>query len=230
MLLVSTCFFANSTASAVLHRNSRYENVRIVAMRNIFLDSLWSLFLRREVVSTVVDIIGQSVAGNVSTYFVYFFQHRALQKHQRVEVLVCRAPLHSAWNQKWQPAAVSWAVAFHPHMLPFSADTGALQHYGSNFQKTNAKHRKSFLEHLTLLAAVRADAEVTAVKSMHDLQGLSRYIAMGDSKGKLYFFAPQGDLLAEYHTGKSINSTVLLISTDISRFLNSEWCNAVAAS
>ena len=92
------------------------------------------------------------------------------------------------------------------YILRFCAYAGssALQQYGSTFQKTVAQHRESFLDHLTLLAAVRADADVTAVKPMHDLQGLSRFIVVGDAKGKLYFFTPQGHLLAEYHTGRPV--------------------------
>eukprot|EP00803_Ostreobium_quekettii_P000794 evm.model.scf_1552.1 EVM.evm.TU.scf_1552.1 scf_1552:553-10466(-) len=86
---------------------------------------------------------------------------------------------------------------------------GAVELYHTGFQKTVAVHRESFVDHLKMLAVVRADAAVTAVQPMHTMQGLSRYIVVGDAMGKLYFFAPQGDLLAEYHTGVTAAVTAL---------------------
>lgn len=63
-----------------------------------------------------------------------------------------------------------------------------------------------FYDHFTLLAAVKADAEVTCLHAMHRTSdGLSRYVVIGDAAGDLNFFSTNGQLIYEYQTGKSMH-------------------------
>lgn len=83
------------------------------------------------------------------------------------------------------------------------AEGNALQQYGPMQGKTIARFRRSFYDSFTLLAAVKADADVTYICPVHRAaDGLSRYVAIGDSIGNLYIFSMKGDLLAEHPTGE----------------------------
>ena len=63
-----------------------------------------------------------------------------------------------------------------------------------------AKRREMWGDHLKLLSAVKVDGEVSAlmVLPQSGSEGLARYIAVGDTQGRLYIFRPSGDLVIEH--------------------------------
>ncbi|GMH34328.1 hypothetical protein BSKO_02162 [Bryopsis sp. KO-2023] len=78
----------------------------------------------------------------------------------------------------------------------------ALQQYGATYGKTVARYREAFYDHFTMLAAMKADADVTCIHTMHNsVDGLSRYVVLGDAMGSLSFFSMKGDLVTEHSTG-----------------------------
>lgn len=72
-----------------------------------------------------------------------------------------------------------------------------------NLSRTIARRHATLSQHYSFLAAVQADAAITAVHSMVERQdGLPCYIVIGDAVGRLYFFAPDGNLLYEHNSGE----------------------------
>lgn len=83
-----------------------------------------------------------------------------------------------------------------------SVGDSAIQEYGAFQGKVLARFKAMFYDHFTLLAAVKADAEVTCIYAMHKTtDGMSRYVVLGDAEGDLNFFSATGQLLYEHHTG-----------------------------
>ena len=79
------------------------------------------------------------------------------------------------------------------------------------YDKTVAKRRESWPDHLQLISAVKVDGEVSALtvlpqRGEHDL---SRYFAVGDEAGKVYIFRPDGDLVVESDSFTNSSITAL---------------------
>jgi hypothetical protein len=68
-----------------------------------------------------------------------------------------------------------------------------------------ARGRHSWPEYFSLVAAVKADADVTAMHSLFEnpYSGSYRYLLLGDRAGKVYILSPQAEVLQEYSTGTS---------------------------
>lgn len=75
----------------------------------------------------------------------------------------------------------------------------------ANLQRTLAQRPNQWSDHMSFIAAVSADAPITAATSMPDLpaagRGIPQHIVLGDAAGRLYIFTPDGHLLYEYSPG-----------------------------
>ena len=74
-----------------------------------------------------------------------------------------------------------------------------------------ARRRDAWHDHLRLIAAVKIDADVTALAVMPQRgeHELSRYFAVGDSTGAVHVFRPDGDLaLVSPPPGESVDVPV----------------------
>ncbi|KIY99707.1 hypothetical protein MNEG_8252, partial [Monoraphidium neglectum] len=74
----------------------------------------------------------------------------------------------------------------------------------ANLQRTLAQRPSAWADHAALLAAVSADARVTAAAGLPEPpnpgRGAPLLTVIGDSEGRLYFFSPDGVLLHERAT------------------------------
>lgn len=74
--------------------------------------------------------------------------------------------------------------------------------YGDGSGKTVLRRRETFYNHFDLLSVVKTDGKCTSVMSVSGMWDRKlETVVLGDDLGKLYLFEPNGDLLAEYHTG-----------------------------
>ncbi|KAL6008276.1 hypothetical protein ACLOJK_033782 [Asimina triloba] len=67
---------------------------------------------------------------------------------------------------------------------------------------TVTKYKPSWSERFLFLSAVRLEFEATCANVLpyEDFEGLSKYVAVGDERGRLYVFLSNGDVLVEFYT------------------------------
>ncbi|XP_077244760.1 putative membrane protein At1g75140 [Tasmannia lanceolata] len=67
---------------------------------------------------------------------------------------------------------------------------------------TVTKFKPSWSERFRFLSAVKLEYEVTCINVLpyEDYEGLSKYVAVGDEKGRVYIFLLNGDVLVEFNT------------------------------
>ncbi|MEW5300759.1 MAG: hypothetical protein WDW36_003667 [Sanguina aurantia] len=98
--------------------------------------------------------------------------------------------------------------------LALPATTQQLPHRS---QHTLIRARKSWLDFFSLSAAVRADADVTAMHVVIHPHGVKpRYVVVGDADGRLLVFSPGGDLLHK-HDSEAGSEVTALVSYALSR-------------
>jgi len=103
---------------------------------------------------------------------------------------------------------------FYPSMMHANINPEAATGLVSNamgMDKTIAKYKVGFFDHLRLMSAVKVDTETSAVMLMPQDGGMgtSRYLALGDNEGKVYIFRPQGELMIEFPSGSYSPVTAL---------------------
>ncbi|OVA18470.1 hypothetical protein BVC80_1833g150 [Macleaya cordata] len=64
------------------------------------------------------------------------------------------------------------------------------------------KYNPSWSEKFQFLSAVKLESEATCINILpfEDYEGFSKYIAVGDERGRVYIFLLNGDVLVEFHT------------------------------
>ncbi|KAL5724584.1 hypothetical protein ACHQM5_007824 [Ranunculus cassubicifolius] len=74
------------------------------------------------------------------------------------------------------------------------------------------KYNPTWSERFQFLSAVKLDSEATCINVLpfEDYEGFSKYIAVGDERGKVYVFLPNGDVLVEFHTLSESPITAML--------------------
>ncbi|PIA25886.1 hypothetical protein AQUCO_10500020v1 [Aquilegia coerulea] len=75
------------------------------------------------------------------------------------------------------------------------------------------KYNPSWSERFQFLSAVKLESEAATcinVLPFEDYEGCSKYIAVGDERGRVYVFLPNGDVLVEFHTLSESPITTML--------------------
>ncbi|CAN6461300.1 unnamed protein product [Victoria cruziana] len=74
------------------------------------------------------------------------------------------------------------------------------------------KYRPTWQERFQFLSAVKLDFKVTCINVLpfEDVEGTSKYIAVGDQRGRVYLLLSNGDVLAEFHTLSTAGVTSML--------------------
>ncbi|KAF5175368.1 Wd40-repeat-containing domain protein [Thalictrum thalictroides] len=75
------------------------------------------------------------------------------------------------------------------------------------------KYNPSWSERFQFLSAVKLESEAATcinVLPFEDYEGFSKYIAVGDERGRVYVFLPNGDVLVEFHTLSESRITAML--------------------
>lgn len=82
------------------------------------------------------------------------------------------------------------------------------------------KHSLFWSERFQFVAAVKLDSNAMCVSvlPLKDLEGLSKYVAVGDDQGRVYVFSRNGDVLLEFYTLS--NSPVTTMLTYMSSYKN----------
>jgi hypothetical protein len=80
---------------------------------------------------------------------------------------------------------------------------------------TVARYKPAWSENFQFVSAVKVDADVSClhVLPQDGKEGLSRYVAVGDVKGRIYIFLKHGDLLVDYATLSTTPVTAMLSFT-----------------
>jgi hypothetical protein len=80
---------------------------------------------------------------------------------------------------------------------------------------TVARYKPAWSENFQFVSAVRVDADVSClhVLPQDGKEGMSRYVAVGDVKGRIYIFFKHGDLLVDYATLSTKPVTAMLSFT-----------------
>ncbi|KAM0882719.1 hypothetical protein ACQ4PT_032093 [Festuca glaucescens] len=103
-----------------------------------------------------------------------------------------------------------------PPRQPFSADAPAEEAVGARDRLAPqgvavTKRRPVWSERFNFVAAVRlgdgAHAAAQAALPYEDADGLTKYFAVGDSRGRVYVFSAAGDALLELDAGESASSS-----------------------
>jgi len=146
--------------------------------------------------------------------------------YQQQQSQTSQPPLNFPQHGGYRGGAIPHQVNFAPQA---SASSFSGSHPGSSsnslvtpstsvgLDKTVAKFRAGWFDHMALQSAVKVDSEVSAllVLPQDGGEGLARYIAIGDVEGKVYIFRPQGELIIEFHSG--IFSPVTALSAYVIR-------------
>ncbi|CAK9253741.1 unnamed protein product, partial [Sphagnum jensenii] len=80
---------------------------------------------------------------------------------------------------------------------------------------TVARYKPAWSENFQFVSAVKVDADVSClhVLPQDGKEGMSRYVAVGDVKGRIYIFFKHGDLLVDYATLSTKPVTAMLSFT-----------------
>ncbi|KAK8551872.1 hypothetical protein V6N13_120303 [Hibiscus sabdariffa] len=75
------------------------------------------------------------------------------------------------------------------------------------------KYSPFWSERFQFMSAVKLDSDVTCINVLpfRDYEGISKYVAVGDEKGRVYVFLRNGDVAAEFHT-KSESPITAMVS------------------
>ncbi|KAE8675277.1 leucine-rich repeat transmembrane protein kinase [Hibiscus syriacus] len=75
------------------------------------------------------------------------------------------------------------------------------------------KYSPFWSERFQFMSAVKLDSDATCINVLpfRDYEGLSKYVAVGDEKGRVFVFLRNGDVAAEFHT-KSESSIMAMVS------------------
>lgn len=74
------------------------------------------------------------------------------------------------------------------------------------------KYNPTFSERFQFLSAVKLESDATCINVLpfEDYEGFSKYIAVGDERGTVYVFSPNGDVLLQFHTLSESPVTAML--------------------
>ncbi|XP_068635801.1 uncharacterized membrane protein At1g75140-like [Aristolochia californica] len=77
---------------------------------------------------------------------------------------------------------------------------------------TVTKYKPSWSERFQFLSAVKLESEPTCINILpyEDYEGLSKYVAVGDERGRVYIFMSNGDVLVEFDTSSNSPVTSML--------------------
>nr|DAD36481.1 TPA_asm: hypothetical protein HUJ06_007122 [Nelumbo nucifera] len=74
------------------------------------------------------------------------------------------------------------------------------------------KYNPSWSERFQFLSAVKLESEATAINVLpfEDYEGYSKYVAVGDERGRVFIFLSNGDVLVEFYTLSDFPITAML--------------------
>lgn len=81
------------------------------------------------------------------------------------------------------------------------------------------KYSPFWSERFQFVSAVRLDSDATCINILpfRDYEGLSKYVAVGDERGRVYVFLRNGDVLAEFYTSSNSPITAILSYMSVSK-------------
>ena len=81
------------------------------------------------------------------------------------------------------------------------------------------KYSPFWSERFQFVSAVKLDSDATCINILpfRDYEGLSKYVAVGDERGRVYVFLRNGDVLAEFYTSSDSPITTMLSYMSVSK-------------